>query len=1180
MHKLIKLLLYSAPFCVQLFNFLLPSERLYLKQADILENKTSADQVVKILSGNVVFKKGDLTLKCDQARQFEMKDISVLYDNVSALKNDQTLTCDTIKFFSSEDKLLSIGKSHIWDRDYDLNADTIIVFTNVDSGLALGNVSLVQKGQTIRARRIEYQKSPRHDGVSYVAIGNVIIEDSMRIATCGRAIYDREKETTTLKVEPKISTNSQVLKGEKILLEYRNEQLAQLDIPKKALVTTKSTGYQSSVSDSISRNYSLEFEDQMEGSSLVSFFKDGEIDSIQIAGMARTLYHVFEDSIYQGRNDVSGDTIKIKFSDKDLKNINIIGGSEGKYQPDSLSNDNKSPISYKANTIFYYSEQDQSDLIGNVNIRHKDTDLDAGFVNVNWKNNLLDALPRLDGDTITEPILPVVRESGRDPMTGSAMKYNLRTRKGTIKQGKTRADDGFYVGEKIRNESQEVFYIENSVYTTCDRDTAHFHFESSKMKIIQDDKVIARPIILHLGQIPIFGIPFGMFPHKGGQRHSGWIMPSYGDNKNRGQYIQGLGFYWAPSQYWDSKFTIGIGSKQGATFSLKSLYRMRYKFSGSINFFNRQYLNQTNDILDLVENRKTSTTLRWNHQHELRKNQSFNANVTYSTSGDYNKKYGLSEAERMDQKAISNISYSKRWPKSKNSFSTNYYSNLDLLINEKVDPQSNYFINPTKAGTQLNIKNATFPKFSFRHGQSNFFPSTATNKKWYNTITWNYGLNYTNTSRDYFESEQTDDGNFGWKVDSLGALVKSNEKNDAWIHTSTINAPQKLLKHISINPTINIKSAWVNKTTEGFWNGNEFEKSTNEGFATRTTGSFNLNASTQFYGLLPIPFGPIKAFRHVLSPSIGYSWTPDFSQPIFGKNLGYVYTETDSLGNKIVLDRFAGTMAGGTPKSERKSISFSLNNIFQTKIKTKDKEKKVDLMSWRMSSNYNFAADSLRLSNLNSSIRSKIAGKLNLDLSMTHDFYEYSVENGRRISKFNKINDNIISPRLINARFSTGFRLKGKSFKKDITNDTLDTTNDDANKDYDLSGPGLEKSASNIKNTTGSKQFWTSNISLSYNYSALNPSEIKKSFWANTTSTFNVTSKWKVSHRARFDLIGKNLVNHSFSIYRDLHCWELSVNWTPTGIGQGINFKLNVKSPTLQDLKIEKRGGIYSGAGF
>ena len=132
--------------------------------------------------------------------------------------------------------------------------------------------------------------------------------------------------------------------------------------------------------------------------------------------------------------------------------------------------------------------------------------------------------------------------------------------------------------------------------TTCDLDTAHFHFESNKMKIIQNDIVVARPIILHLGQIPIFGIPLGIFPHKGGQRHSGWIMPSYGDNKNRGQYIQGLGFYWAPSDYWDSKFTLGFGDKQGATFRINTQYRVRYKFSGSLNFFNRQYLSGTSTV--------------------------------------------------------------------------------------------------------------------------------------------------------------------------------------------------------------------------------------------------------------------------------------------------------------------------------------------------------------------------------------------------------------------------------------------------------------------------------------------------------------------------------------------------------------------------------------------------------
>ena len=698
------------------------------------------------------------------------------------------------------------------------------------------------------------------------------------------------------------------------------------------------------------------------------------------------------------------------------------------------------------------------------------------------------------------------------------------------------------------------------------------------MKIIQNDIVVARPIILHLGQIPIFGIPLGIFPHKGGQRHSGWIMPSYGDNKNRGQYIQGLGFYWAPSDYWDSKFTLGFGDKQGATFRINTQYRVRYKFSGSLNFFNRQYLSGTSNIMDLTEDRSTSTTLRWTHKQELRKNQSLNANVTYSTSGDYNKKYGISEAERMNQKAISNMSYSKRWPKSKNSFSTNYYSNLDLLIDEKTNPESNYYVKPNRAGTQINIENSTFPKFSFRHGQSNLFPTTAKNKKWYNTITWNYGLNYTKTDRRYYESVEIDSALFDWDRDSDGMLLEQNEKNNGWVHTSNINAPQKLFKYISINPSLSLKSAWVNETQEGVWNGSTFDKSPKKGFAARTTGSFSMNANTQIYGLFSIPIGPVKAIRHVISPSIGYSWTPDFSKPFFGNDLGYVLTEEDSLGNEIFHDRFAGTMAGGTPRSERKSMNFGLNNIFQAKVKKGDKEKKVDLLNWRMNSSYNFAADSMKLANLRSSVRSKIAGKLNLDLSMTHDFYRFDKDLNRRMADFNKNDNGIIYPRLTNARLSTGFRLSGMPWGD--PKETERTDQDTTEVDEDLSGPGLANPLKNMRNTLGNKKSWNSNVSISYTYSATDPSKPKKTFWANTTSTFNVTSKWRVSYRARFDLIQRDLVSHSFSIYRDLHCWELSLNWTPSGLGQGINFKLNVKSPTLRDLKIEKRGGVYSGAGL
>ena len=138
---------------------------------------------------------------------------------------------------------------------------------------------------------------------------------------------------------------------------------------------------------------------------------------------------------------------------------------------------------------------------------------------------MLQALPFFDNDTTQKPISPVIKEEGRDPMTGDEMTYNLKTKRGKIKKGKTKADDGHYTGSQIRNQSENVYFIENSTYTTCDLDTAHFHFESKQMKIIQNDLVIAKPIVLYLGQIPILGIPLGIFPHKGGQRHSGWIMP-------------------------------------------------------------------------------------------------------------------------------------------------------------------------------------------------------------------------------------------------------------------------------------------------------------------------------------------------------------------------------------------------------------------------------------------------------------------------------------------------------------------------------------------------------------------------------------------------------------------------------------------------------------------------------
>ena len=145
---------------------------------------------------------------------------------------------------------------------------------------------------------------------------------------------------------------------------------------------------------------------------------------------------------------------------------------------------------------------------GNTDIQFEDTNLKAGYVSVNWKTSILNALPKESSDTTKISLNPTIIEPGRDPMTGDEMLYNLKTKKGKITKGSTKADDGFYTGSQIRNESEKVFLIQNSTYTTCDLDTAHFHFESTKMKIIQNDMVIAKPIVLYIANIPILGIPF------------------------------------------------------------------------------------------------------------------------------------------------------------------------------------------------------------------------------------------------------------------------------------------------------------------------------------------------------------------------------------------------------------------------------------------------------------------------------------------------------------------------------------------------------------------------------------------------------------------------------------------------------------------------------------------------
>lgn len=1152
------LLLLSLPL------LLFADERLRLIQADLLENVTKNGNSVQILTGDVIFKKGDLTLFCDKANYTEKTGQGFLIGNAKADNDSIFITADTLHFDSPNDKLTAIGNSHAWDEEYDLTSQMMIYYTKIDSGTAIGNVQLKQNNQDISADTLVYSKPVEKSGANYTATGNVVIIGDNRIINCGKAHYKFDEEIARLTIDPVVTSDEDILQGDEIVAHFQEEELQYLFIP---------TGAKAS---SIHDNEIIgKYKDDMTGKTLKAFFIEGDLDSMRLEGMATTLYHVFDDSLFEGTNVTSGDTISLHFKDRELHEILVLGGARGTYSPDTTSSDLESDIEYSADKINYIIPDETTRLISSANVDYSDISLSAGYIGVNWKANLLDALPIALGDTTSREIIPTLTEGDNKPITGDKMQYDLQTQHGKVLHGKTQAGDGYYTSQDIRNESKKIFYMKQNVYSTCSLDTPHFHFSSPKMKMIHNDKVVAKPLTLHIAQIPIFSIPFAVLPMKQGGRQSGWIMPGYGTSSNRGHYLDGFGYYWAINDYFDTKLTASFADLQGITFKLINKYNNRYKYSGNLHLETRQFLSSgENDIFNIFGPRKKDYVVKWSHQQILRRNQSFNVNASYYSNSDYNYVTSLDPVKRMNQQAISNATYSKSWTKSNNSISLNLSSNTDLMAENKINTGSAFYQTPTKAGNKLSITTLTLPKFSFRHGQRSLIPTKSSDKSWYNNITYNYSANFNNNSKSYYESVNDDStGEFIWDTDANGDGKIKNSADKLLTHSFSFSAPQKVFRYITFNPSMSLKSNWVDEYYIATLDSNNAYQSIKEsGLATKTTGSLSLSMGTQLYGLFPIKIGKMNGIRHVASPSIGYSYTPDFSKSVFGWDPNYITSIIDSSGEEILHDKFKGTLAGSTPQSERQALNFSLNNVFQTKIINGESENKVDILSWRLSTNYNFAADEFNLSNLTSSIRTGLSKSLKFDISLTHDFYEYDTDTNQRINSY-RMSNNIPKPRLINARASTGFKFSGKRIKTQAISN-LDVEQDTSDTD-DLDDFGQNRNYKDNPKQIDGGQLWSTNISLSYSYNAANPINITKTFWMNTNSTIQVTPNWRVQHNARFDIEKQSLVSQSFSIYRDLHCWEMSLSWTPGGYGQGVYLRINVKSPTLRDLKIEERGGIF-----
>ncbi len=1102
-------------FIIYIINLISASEKLEIINADYLESFKEKNQTIQKLHGNVILQSKNLKLFTEDANYYPDINEFHLINGVLMVKENDTLRCQKIIHFNDKNSFLkAIGNISFLQENHITMCDSLYYWSELDSSIAFDNVKMIQKNTSIISNKLTFWKTSGYRGSSFIASGNCKINENNKTISANEINYNDLNQLMSLLGNGNINEIDRGISGNNIYIQYSDSLIESAEVIDKA----------SAYNDLFAIiNKKQKYRDTMYSKKIYSKFINNNIEELLLLDMASTSYHVLEDSILKGLNIASGDTIKINFLNDEINRLQIFGGGQGQFIPE---NNNKidSNIVYKAEYIDYKVPDKKTFLEKNASVNYQNTFLSSGYITADWNKNLLEVYKN-DNST------PIVDTNNGDPLSGDYMEFNLISKHGRIVKGKTTFNKSLYYGNEIYRDDPNIFHVQSSKYTSCDAEHPHFYLASRKMKMITGDRVVAKPLWLFIFDIPIIGFPLAVFPNKGGQRHSGWIMPSFGHRNSDGTFLQGLGYYWAPNDYLDGRLMLNFYDKKGIKTYTTLNYVKRYKYNGSLN----STLSRTifsDDITNIINgNLNQKWDLKWRHKWTIDPSQNLNVNWTYMSNNSYyqDTTFSHSQETRLNQRLESSANYSKQWPEYKNSLSINISESIDLLNSQK----SNLDLYPIP-NTKIIYKSRYLPRLSFRHSQSKLLGNGS---NWYNNIYWSISSSMTRLEK------------IGWEANSDSIWQETNIKDNTdeiISHSILFSAPLKYWGWLTLNPKISIKEDWVFKYRLYYIENPSSYKIINS-FLPRHTGSISLSANTKLYGVFPVNLKKVNSIRHVLSPSISFSWKPDYSKKLWGYNFNY-FQWIDGEP----YDKFYGSMVGSTSKQEQRAMSISLNNQFQAKILNPDNQfYKIDLLSWNLNSSYNFAADSLKLAPVRSSIRTTLPGGFKLDLSMTHDLYKLKLDSSNYLRKVNQFG----KPRLTSASCGTSLRLKGKQ-----TNfyNNLDTTNQ------------------TFDNNSTNKNLWESTLSFRY---ALNQSILgdkiqkNKTFWMNSSFKINITEKWSIQHTARFDLISFDMLYHKFHISRPLHCWIFSFDWTPSGPSKGFYLKINVKNPDLHDIKLESRGG-------
>lgn len=845
------------------------------------------------------------------------------------------------------------------------------------------------------------------------------------------------------------------------------------------------------------------------------------------------------------------------------------------------------PVIYESNDSMIWNNGGYASLYGNGKVNYQNVQLTAAVIKMQMDSSLVyaDGVKDSVGNWEGTPVFV----DGSTPYESNHISYNFKTEKGYINEIITQQGEGYMTSAEAKKGPEGEYYVADGIYTTCDQhDDPHFNIRITRAKIRPGRDVIFGPAYLEVMGVPLpLFVPFGFFPFLEGDYASGIIVPTYGDEMERGFYLKDGGYYFALSDYFDLKVLGEIFTKGSWGMSAESKYRKRYKFSGNV------YVSQLTTKLGDKGLPDYSVTknfkFRWTHRQDSKANpyQNFSASVNYATQS-----YERSNLSSLYNPSLtsqstrtSSISYSRNFP----SIGLSLSSSMNLSQNMRDSTLSVSF-------PSLNLSLQRVYPFKRK--------KVAGSEKWYEKISFTYSGSLSNS--------------ISCKEDEFLGKSLVRDWRNGMRHSIPVSATFQIFKNINITPSFNYNSRWYTYKVMQSWDETQMKavRDTVYGFNRVYNYSFSVSANTKLYGFYRPTKLWIKLFgdklvmtRHVFTPSVSYSMSPDFSAARYGFYDTYTYTDEKGEVRTVEYSPYSGSMYGVPGKGKSGTLSMSVGNNLEMKLRTDNDTAKterivslIDELGASMS--YNFAARTKPWSNLNTRVRLKLTKNYTFSLNATWATYAYEIDdNGRvyvgdrteysygRFGRFQGMSQNFSYTFSNNTLREWKAKLNGLLNKFSSTGDeTEDEEESNENVVTVASAPGKKtgKGGAAPVDEDGYVEYtlpWSFSISYGISMRENTAAQInvkrmrypwKLSHSLNMSGNMKLTNKWNINFSSGWDFNYHDFTTTTMSVTRDLHCFNMSCSVVLKPY-TSYNFTVKANSSMLADLlKVKKRSSYNS----